>query len=118
MEDQPRKLKYTEVGPTRRALLETQLGNCAICSQRISGSGALDHDHHTGAIRQVLHTGCNALLGKIENNYRRFGVPNLAAFLAGVARYLQEHTLSKHHLIHPTFKTKVEKCSAKKASRD
>ena len=48
---------------------------CPLCGNRIDPKDAvLDHDHSTGHCRAVLHRGCNALLGKIENSYRRYGV--------------------------------------------
>jgi hypothetical protein len=69
----------------------------------------LDHDHGTGAVRGVLHNGCNAVLGKIENSYKRYGVRDLAAFLYGAAPYLQAHASNRTGLLHPTHKTEDEK---------
>jgi hypothetical protein len=69
----------------------------------------LDHDHSTGAVRATLHAGCNSLLGKVENNYKRYGVTNLAAFLSGVASYLQRHTINQTGWLHNTHKTDDEK---------
>ena len=67
------------------------------------------HDHQTGAIRGALHRGCNALLGKVENNYKRYGVRNLFAFLNGAAAYLQRHLTNRTGLLHPTHYTEDEK---------
>jgi hypothetical protein len=103
-----RRLKVSEVASTRAALAEKQAGRCAICLQPLS-KNVLDHDHSTGAVRATLHSGCNSLLGKIENNYRRYGVTNLAAFLSGVASYLQRHTTNQTGLLHPTHKDDEEK---------
>lgn len=71
----------------------------------------LDHCHITGAVRGTLHRSCNALLGKIENNHARFGLPKerLSAFLHGTAKYLQKHMTNITGLIHPTHKTEDEK---------
>jgi len=69
----------------------------------------LDHDHHTGAVRDALHRGCNALLGKIENNYKRYGVWHLKPFLAGAGDYLQRHSENRTGLLHPTHKTDEDK---------
>lgn len=69
----------------------------------------LDHDHASGAVRATLHNGCNAVLGKIENSYRRYGVVNLAAFVNGVAKYLQIHSTNQTGYIHPTHRTEDEK---------
>jgi hypothetical protein len=56
-----------------------------------------------------LHRGCNALLGKLENNWQRFGVKNLAAFMHGVGPYLAKHTTNITGMTHPTHKTADEK---------
>lgn len=53
--------------------------------------------------------GCNALLGKVENNAPRFGVRNLSAFLHGTAAYLQRHLTNITGLIHPLHLTEDEK---------
>ena len=105
-----RRLKTTEVAAIREAMRAAQAGHCAICQQKLTADGAvLDHDHATGAIRAALHRGCNALLGTIENNYKRYGVHNLPAFLAGVAQYLQKHEQNRTGLLHPSHKTEDEK---------
>ena len=105
-----RRLKTTEVSKTREELREAQGKLCALCSTPVSADQAvLDHDHSTGAIRGTLHRGCNALLGKVENNYKRYGVHNLAAFLAGVAKYLQKHEANRTGLLHPSHKTEEER---------
>lgn len=105
-----RRLKTTEVGPTRETLLAAQGARCALCAQVCTSAEAvLDHDHETGAIRATLHRGCNALLGKVENNYRRYGVRNLAAFMAGLSTYLQKHEQNRTGLLHPSHKTDEEK---------
>lgn len=71
----------------------------------------LDHCHTTGAVRGTAHRSCNALLGKVENNAARFGLPRqrMSAFLHGIAKYLQLHTTNITGLIHPTHKTEDEK---------
>lgn len=71
----------------------------------------LDHCHTTGAVRGTLHRSCNALLGKIENNHARFGMPKerLSAFCHGTANYLQRHMTNITGMIHPTHKTDDEK---------
>lgn len=60
-------------------------------------------------MRAVLHNGCNALLGKVENNYKRYGVRDLSAFLYNAAPYLQAHVSNRTGLLHPTHKTDEEK---------
>lgn len=71
----------------------------------------LDHCHTTGAVRGTAHRSCNALLGKVENNAARFGMPRarMPAFLHGVATYLQLHSTNITGMLHPTHKTEDEK---------
>lgn len=105
-----RRLKTTEVAAERQRLHAAQGGKCAICQLPCHpDSAVLDHDHSTGAVRATLHRGCNALLGKVENNHRRYGVVSLAAFCNGVARYLAQHMTNQTGLLHPTHKTEDEK---------
>ncbi len=106
----PIRLKTTQVATTRSELYRIQRGLCALCGCPIlPGEAVLDHDHGTGAVRAALHRGCNALLGKIENNHKRYGVANLAAFTNGVAAYLQKHVTNQTGWLHPTHKTDDEK---------
>lgn len=103
-------MKSTQIKPTRLSLLQQQNGKCALCHLPCTEKDArLDHDHSTGAVRGVLHNGCNALLGKVENNAPRFGVKNIAAFGAGIAGYLSKHVTNVTGLIHPLHKTEDEK---------
>ncbi len=82
----------------------------------VSGDPVLDHCHRTGAVRGTLHRSCNALLGKVENNFARFGVKDLAAFLHGAAGYLLKHKTNITGMIHPTHKTDDEKRVARNAA--
>jgi hypothetical protein len=110
------RLKTTEVAKVRADQLAQQAGRCALCKLPCAATQAcLDHDHSTGAVRGTLHRGCNALLGKVENNHRRYGVPNLAAFSQGVATYLQHHAVNRTGMLHPTHKTEDEKRLARNA---
>lgn len=103
-----RRLKTTEVSVIRERMAVAQGNRCAICQLPLT-KPVLDHDHSTGAVRATLHAGCNSLLGKVENNYRRYGVTNLAAFLAGTAAYLQRHATNQTGFLHPTHRTDDEK---------
>ena len=112
----PQRLTYSAVAPTREQLLADQGGKCALCGLPCSSDEAvLDHDHDTGAIRGALHRGCNALLGKVENNHKRYGVKSLPAFLGGATAYLQRHRENRTGLLHPTHKTDEEKRLARNA---
>lgn len=110
------RLKQSEVAAWRNTTLQTQGGRCAVCKLPCSESQAVaDHDHATGAMRSVLHRGCNALLGKIENNHKRYGVPSVHAFSNGVAAYMTRHSINVTGLLHPTHKSPDEKRLARNA---
>lgn len=108
-----RRLKTTEVAEVRLAISKKQGGLCALCQQPLGKTApldpVLDHDHNTGAVRGVLHRGCNSLLGKLENNAGRYGVRNLLAFGTGSSQYLRIHITNITDLLHPSFKTEDEK---------
>lgn len=111
------RLKVKEVAECRLKLLTQQGYRCALCQLACSTEQAvLDHDHSTGAIRAVLHRSCNALLGKVENNFRRYGVQNLAAFCNGAAAYLQAHATNRTGFFHPTHRTDDEKRERRNAA--
>ena len=81
-----------------------------LCWERIGpGEDVLDHCHSTGHTRGVLHRGCNAMLGHIENNRARHMMKGgrLYRFLKGVEAYLSADHTSKP--LHPTFKTDEQK---------
>jgi hypothetical protein len=104
------RLKTTQVATVREQLLAQQGGKCALCGLPCKADEAvLDHDHATGAVRAALHRGCNALLGKVENNHKRYGIKSLAHFLAGAFQYLQRHTINRTGFLHPTHKSEDEK---------
>lgn len=110
------RLKTTEVAVIRQRLLTAQGGKCALCGEACTAASArLDHDHSTGAVRAVLHNGCNALLGKVENNAARYGVRNIAAFGYGVGPYLRTHVTNITGYLHPTHKSEDEKRLARNA---
>lgn len=99
------KLKYTQVKTYREQQLLNQGNCCALCKQEITDDAVLDHDHKTGLVRQVLHRGCNSMLGKIENNMprSRINVERLRAFAENLLDYIEtQHT----ELVHPTHKPK------------
>jgi hypothetical protein len=107
------KLKSSEIRDYRIRQLGIQDYACALCGEDCDPEEAvLDHDHKTGMIRQVLHRGCNCLVGHIENNMprNRITMQRLEKILLNTYGYLTtEHT----ELIHPTFKTPEERKMAK-----
>ncbi len=110
------RLSTTKLAAWRTQRLADNGGKCGLCLLPARRPCA-DHDHATGQLRDVICGGCNSVLGKVENNYQRYGVQNLAAFLHGAARYLQKHATPQHGLLYPTHRTDEEKAEAAKKRR-
>lgn len=108
-----RRLTAAQVKLARAKFAAEQGNRCALCQGQLGTKApldpVLDHDHATGAVRGVLHRGCNSLLGKVENNAPRYGVRNVRAFCSGLSGYLTKHMVNVTGYIHPTFKTEEEK---------
>lgn len=102
------KLKYKEVATLRAQKLREQENCCALCGDTVIDDAVLDHDHRTGRIRRVLHRGCNAMLGKIENNMarNRLTMDRLNTFAQNLVAYM-EHEYED--VVHPTHLTKEER---------
>ena len=64
-------------------LLESQGGVCAICNgiNRNGKKLSVDHDHQTGAVRSLLCSRCNSVIGYCEDS------PTLAR---GIVKYLEK----------------------------
>ena len=97
------KLKYTEVRTYRQQQLAQQDFCCALCGDIIIDDAVLDHDHKTGLLRKVLHRGCNAMLGKIENNMARNHLrgQRLKQFALNLVDYI---SVTHTEVLHPTYK--------------
>lgn len=108
------KLPYSQVKPLREQLLIQQSGHCALCREPVIDDAVLDHDHDTGLIRGVLHRGCNAMLGKIENNMprNRIDLQRLSILAENLIKYLTAD--AKSEFLHPTYKTPEERKMKKK----
>jgi Recombination endonuclease VII len=102
------KLKASELAGWREQRLAANSGRCGLCQLPVRRPVA-DHDHSTGQLRDVICGGCNSVLGKVENNYQRYGVQNLSAFLNGAAKYLMKHLTPQHNVMYPTHLTEDEK---------
>ncbi|CAB4137187.1 recombination endonuclease VII [uncultured Caudovirales phage] len=102
------KLLYREVKAHREKLLQGQGNRCALCGENIVDDAVLDHCHKTGKIRRVLHRGCNAMLGKIENNLVRNKMTpaRLAQFALNLVHYVEQEY---EDIVHPTYLTTEEK---------
>jgi hypothetical protein len=66
------------------SMQERQGSRCAICAAsdpgHWTGRFCLDHDHDTGAVRELLCVRCNALVGYVEKN--RGLLPSVEAYIA------------------------------------
>lgn len=107
------KLKSTQLAAYRKNAATAQGGRCDLCGQPFGAKAprdpVLDHCHKTGAVRGVLHRGCNSLFGKVENGAPRFGVHDVPSFTNGCGQYLRKHMTNITGLTHPLHKTAEEK---------
>lgn len=109
-EARPARLSAGKLKEWREATWLAQGKRCALTGYTISLAEAVaDHDHATGHVRGVLHRGANSVLGKIENNYRRYGVslPMLRAMAPAVAAYIEKDYSA--NVFYPTHRTEDEK---------
>lgn len=62
--------KYGLTPESKRAMVESQGGRCAICSDALrAGRGThVDHCHATGKVRGILCHGCNLMIGYAKDN--------------------------------------------------
>lgn len=111
------KLKPKDIKPLREVILQEQNNTCAICHELVLPDEAvLDHCHKTGYIRAVLHRGCNAYIGHMENNLARNLITpsRLQAILNNFELYIRTHRL----IVHPTHRTPEERAlRAKKRAK-
>lgn len=108
------KLKQSEIPKWREDSLDAQGHRCMLCCDVVSDDAVADHDHKTGHMRGVLHRGCNAMLGHIENNRARNGLQGSRLFtmLARVEHYLKLD--STHNPLHPTFRDEEAKAERRR----
>jgi hypothetical protein len=102
------KAKVKDIPQLRQEYLKEQLGLCALCREPINeGEAVLDHCHKTGLLRSVLHRGCNAYIGHMENNLARNLITptRLHNILNNFTQYIQEHK----PILHPTHRTPEER---------
>lgn len=106
------RMKAREVAELRARLQAQQGDKCAICSgkfyDKMPLDPVLDHNHKTGAIRGVIHRGCNSLLGKVENYQKMAWVRDLRAWLSAAGPY-KAHSDPVPGLLHHTHRTPSEK---------
>lgn len=114
---QSTRLTASQIKTYRETLLRQQNGKCALCKEPIvAGEAVLDHDHKTGRCRAVLHRGCNAMLGHIENNAPRHKLTSaarLSTFCANLVAYRFADYTDKP--LHSTYRTEAEKRARRNA---
>lgn len=100
------RITHTQIKTQRESILKQQRFRCGLCDEDLDPQEAvLDHDHRTGRIRRVLHRGCNALLGKIENNMirNRISEKRLSKICDNLSKYIKDNWTE---LQHPSYKEK------------
>jgi hypothetical protein len=105
-----KRLSQSELSKYRAQVLADQGGRCQLCGEIIpAGEAVFDHDHKTGHCRAVLHRGCNAMLGHIENNRPRHSLMGgrLDRMLKAVFTYI--HANYSDRPLYPTFRNEDEK---------
>ena len=103
------KIRFKDIAQNRNEILFQQGGYCAICLIEPKVP-CLDHNHSApGNIRGVLCRGCNLYLGKIQNNYKRYGITDVTSWLRQCATYIDQHEHEPLDLIHPTYLTPNER---------
>jgi len=99
------RLTASQVSVQRVKMLEAQSGRCMLCCDHVTDDPVLDHCHKTGRVRGVLHRGCNAMLGHIENNTARNNLrgSRLFTMLARIEAYLTaDYSTNPLHHTHRT----------------
>ena len=109
------RIKASQVEAVRAALLKKQGYTCPLCggkmTARSSKKPALDHDHETGFLRDVLCVNCNGIEGKVHNLVRRArGKLSKLDWLKNLLSYYERHGTPQHGgIFHHTHKTEEEK---------
>lgn len=118
-----KQLKWSDLPDLRDELLQEQEYICPVCSRKVN-SPVLDHHHikkinGTGLVRGVLCRSCNVLLGKVENNCKRYNVSQeeLPAVLDNMAEYLRKGCLPYIHPSEAPKEPKLMKSSYNKLAR-
>lgn len=120
-----KNLSQSDVKELREKILLENNGICPICRKPIKeGKAVLDHSHQkknkgTGLIRDVICSGCNILLGKIENNCVRYGISNfeLPRVLENMSFYLLKEHLPYRHPTEIPKEPKLTKSSYNKLKK-
>ena len=102
------RIKPKDIKLLREQWLKEQSNKCLLCDELIlPGEQVLDHDHKTGQLRGVLHRGCNAYIGALENNQKRNRITpvRLEMILKNFLTYVNDLKPQ----LHPSHRTLEEK---------
>jgi hypothetical protein len=115
-----KRLTTAQLAPVRAKLLEKQAHVCPLCNGSMKGGQkkpALDHDHQTGYIRDVLCLNCNQFEGKTFNGARRSkNKLTEVQWLRNLLEYWERHETPQHGgILHSTHRTAEEKRLEKNA---
>lgn len=109
------RIKLSQVAQVRTALLKKQGYVCPLCTGSMRANSkkkpALDHDHETGFLRDVLCLNCNGIEGKVFNLARRAKADlTPMEWLENLIAYHKRHAEPQHGgIFHNTHKTEEEK---------
>lgn len=119
-------MKRSQVPLVTAELLKRQEYRCPLCQGSLRTTSvknpALDHDHSTGYVRDVLCVNCNGIEGKTFNLVRRArGQLGTIQWLENLIAYYRRHETPQHggifHHTHETPEEKRLKRNAKAAAR-
>ena len=109
------RITAAQAPQVRTALLQRQDHRCPLCESSLRANSkkkpALDHDHETGFLRDVLCLNCNGMEGKVFNLARRAKADlTPQEWLANLLAYYQRHSTPQHGgILHHTHRTAEEK---------
>lgn len=116
-----RRIKAAQVEQVRATLLRNQGYNCPLCGGSLRANSkkqpALDHDHSTGYLRDVLCLNCNGIEGRVHNLARRAKADlSVEQWVSNLLDYWKRHAVPQHGgVFHHTHKTAEEKRLASNA---
>lgn len=108
------KLPTKHLLTMRTRLLDLQDHTCPLCEKSFKGRDAkkpaLDHDHKTGYVRDVLCLNCNRREGEVINRAGTCIKGDGKKWLANLLAYYSKHSVPQHGgYTHPTHLTENEK---------
>lgn len=120
---QLKKIPRSNLRAMTAMLLKQQGGLCPLCGKpidlTIAREGVVDHDHHTGEVRGVLHRGCNGAEGKVANSVGRWAgtgmqYDKIIPWLENLLAYLKREGTGWMYPTHQTAEEKAQKAKLKR----